>query len=186
MPLTLSIFPPRTRKRILLERAFYTAVAVVASVIVTAILSYALTGAIRGDFLATGFLCSLIVSVPMIANFQRMRRELAMALERERSLQVRQEKLLTLRQTMRKVHHHVNNLANNLQLVEIEQRKSGTLSAETLVALQFEITRTAKEMHMLGQLEDPFAKDAFSLDRDLDAPFSHSTDQQDLKTSSTS
>ena len=175
MPLMLSLIPPRTKKRILLERAFYTTVAVVASVIITAILSYLLTGAIRSDFLATGFLCSLIVSVPMIANFQRMRRELAMALERERSLQVRQEKLLTLRQTMHKVHHHVNNLANNLQMVEVEQRKNGTLSAETLAALQFEIARTAKEMHLLGQLEDPFAQDAFSLDRDKDTGLRQST-----------
>jgi hypothetical protein len=166
MALTLSIYPPRSRKRILLERAFYTAVAVGGSLILTAFISYALNGKVRGDFMLTAFLCSFFVSIPMIANFQRMRRDLADALARERALQIREEKQMTLRQTMDKVQHHVNNLANNLQMVEVEYKKHRSLSPETLSALQVEIRRTSSEMHMLGQLDDPFKADAFELDRD--------------------
>ncbi len=166
MPLTLSIYPPRSRKRILLERAFYAAVAVGGSLTLTAFISYALNGSVRGDFMLTAFLCSFFVSIPMIANFQRMRRDLADALARERTLKIREEKQMTLRQTMDKVQHHVNNLANNLQMVEVEYKKSGSLSPETLSALQVEIRHTADEMHMLGRLEAPFKTDAFEIDRD--------------------
>lgn len=166
MPLSLSIYPPRSLKRILLERAFYTAVAVGGSLILTACISYVLNGAVRGDFMLTAFLCSLAVAIPMIANFQRLRRELADALARERTLQVRVEKLMTLRQTMHKVQHHVNNLANNLQVVELEYKKTGSLSSKTLGALQVEIHRTASEMQKLGQLDDPFRADAFAINLD--------------------
>lgn len=166
MSLSLSIYPPRSQKRILIERAAYTAVAVGGSLILTACISYVLNGAVRGDFMLTAFLCSFVVAVPMIVNFQRLRRELADALARERQMQIREEKQMTLRQTMHKVQHHVNNLANNLQLVELEYRKTGSLSPKTLGSLQVEIHRTAAEMQMLGQLDDPFKAEAFAINLD--------------------
>ncbi len=159
----ISILPARRRAHILQERAFYTAIAVASSLAITTVISFAINGSVRADYLLTAFLCSFTVAVPMTALFQRLNRELHDALERERVLTVREEKQKTLRQTMHKVQHHVNNLANCLQLVELEYRKKNWLSAETLSSLQAEIHKTAKEMHALGQLDDPFDANAFAV-----------------------
>ena len=99
----------------------------------------------------------------MTALFQRLNRELHDALDRERALIVREEKNKTLRQTMHKVQHHVNNLANCLQLVELEYMTRKQLSDETIQSLQTEIHKTGQEMQALGRLDDPFDADAFAV-----------------------
>jgi hypothetical protein len=147
---------PRSRQRLLLERAGYTAVAVGSSVIVTAFISLAINGEVRGDYLATGFLCSLAVSVPMIARFQRLRRELTEALQREQELRVRQEKLRTLRLAMATVQHHVDSLAGRLLEVELEYNGTGSLSDETLDALNHAVHLASSELQALADMEDPF------------------------------
>jgi len=149
---------------ILQERALYTFIAVASSLVITAAISVTLNGSVRMDYLLTAFLCSFAVAVPMTALFQRLNRELHDALERERALIIREEKQKTLRQTMHKVQHHVNNLANCLQLVELEYTTRNQLSPETLESLQVEIHRTAQEMQLLGRLDDPYDADAFAVD----------------------
>jgi len=163
MPFEISIYPARRRIHILQERALYTFIAVASSLAITAAISLVLHGSVRMDFLVTAFLCSFTVAVPMTALFQRLNRELEDALERERALIVREEKQKTLRQTMRKVQHHVNNLANCLQLVELEYTTRNQLSADTLESLQVEIHKTAQEMQALGSLDDPYDADAFAV-----------------------
>jgi hypothetical protein len=163
MPFEISIYPARHRVHILQERALYTAIAVASSVAITAAISLAIHGEIRNDFLLTAALCSFLVAVPMTALFQRLNRELHDALERERLLIIREEKQKTLRQTMFKVQHHVNNLANCLQLVELEYAMKNGLSAATLDCLQDEIRRTGLEMQALGRLDDPFDARAFEV-----------------------
>lgn len=163
MPFEFSAYPARHRVHILQERALYVAIAVVSSLVITAAISMAIHGSLRADFLLTAFLCSFTVSVPMTALFQRLNRELEDALERERALIVREEKQKTLRQTMYKVQHHVNNLANCLQVVELEYMSKNWLSVETLNSLQVEIHRTGQEMQALGRLDDPFDESAFTV-----------------------
>ena len=159
----ISFYPARHRVHILQERALYTAIAVASSLAITAAISYVINGNVRADYLLTAFLCSFSVAIPMTALFQRLNRELHDALERERALIVREEKQKTLRQTMYKVQHHVNNLANCLQLVELEYVKKSCLSAETLNSLQVEIHKTGQEMQALGRLDDPFDASAFAV-----------------------
>lgn len=163
MPFEISIYPPRHRWHILQERALYTAIAVGSSVAITSVISFAMHGQVRADFLLTAALCSFTVAVPMTALFQRLNRELQDALERERLLIVREEKQKTLRQTMYKVQHHVNNLANCLQVVELEYSSKSWLSVETLSSLQAEIHKTGTEMQSLGRLDDPFDANAFKV-----------------------
>lgn len=163
MPFEITMYPARGRKNILQERALYTFIAVISSVAVTTLISLALFGAVRADFLITAAVCSFTVAVPMTALFQRLNRDLHDALERERVMIVREEKQKTLRQTMHKVQHHVNNLANCLQLVELEYTNHGRLSGPTLASLQAEIRETKQEIQMLGRLEDPFDAGAFAL-----------------------
>lgn len=164
MPFEITMYPARGRVHILQERALYTAIAVAGSLAITAAISLALHGKVRPDFMVTAFLCSFAVAVPMTALFQRLNRDLHDALERERVLVVREEKQKTLRQTMRKVQHHVSNLANCLQLVELEYTTKGWLSVETRQALQSEIEQTGREMQALGRLDDPFDEDAFKVE----------------------
>jgi hypothetical protein len=154
---------PRREPNPLIERAWLTAVAVAVSMLITSLFSLGFHGRVESDFLVTGFSCSLIVAWLVIARLQRMRQSLALALERERVLLVRAEKMRTLRQTMRKVHHHVNNLATSLQLVEAEYEGTGALSGPTLATLRDAIAETAQEMRSLGDLEDPFDDKAFEI-----------------------
>ena len=163
MPFEISIYPARHRVHILQERALYVAIAVASSLVITTAISLAIHGSVRMDYLLTAFLCSLIVSVPMTALFQRLNRELHDALERERTLVIREEKQKTLRQTMHKVQHHVNNLANCLQMVELEYTSKSWLSVETLNSLQAEIHKTGQEMQALGRLDDPFDASPFTV-----------------------
>ena len=163
MPFEISIYPARHRVHILQERALYVAIAVASSLVITTAISLAIHGSVRTDYLLTAFLCSLIVSVPMTALFQRLNRELHDALERERALMIREEKQKTLRQTMHKVQHHVNNLANCLQVVELEYTSKSWLSVETLNSLQTEIHKTGQEMQALGRLDDPFDANPFTV-----------------------
>jgi len=163
MPFEISMYPARGRTHILQERALYTFIAVASSLAITSLISFAVHGRVRTDFLLAAFLCSFTVAVPMTALFQRLNRELHDALERERALIVREEKQKTLRQTMHKVQHHVNNLANCLQLVELEYTSNDRLSVETLQLLQAEIHKTGHEMQALGRLDDPFDADAFTV-----------------------
>jgi len=163
MPFEITMYPARGRVHLLQENALYTAIAVASSLAITAAISLAFHGTVRLDFMVAAFLCSFAVSVPMTALFQKLNRELHDALERERALVVREEKQKTLRQTMHKVQHHVNNLANCLQLVELEYASENLLSAETLQKLQSEVHQTGLEMQALGQLEDPFDANAFKV-----------------------
>lgn len=152
MHIALSAHPPRTRQKILLQRAFYTTVAVVSSLAITAVMSLAFHHVVRLDFLMTAFACSFVVSLPMTALFQRLNRELADALQRERALLVEQERQRAWRESMTQAQHHVNNLANCLHLVELEQLKNNSVSAATLNVLQEEIQRVGTEMRRLGEL----------------------------------
>jgi hypothetical protein len=154
MPLTLNVYPARSRRQIILENAVYTAIAVSSSLIITAVISLVLHDRVRFDFMLTAFLCSFSVSVPMTALFQRLNRELEDALRRERELLLREERLRALRETMSKAQHFVNNLANSLHLVELEYKKNNSLSAATLAALQGEIQRTGQEMQRISEFED--------------------------------
>ncbi len=164
MPFEITMYPARTRVHTIQENALYTAIAVASSLAITAVISLAFHGTVRMDFMVTAFLCSFVVSVPMTALFQSLNRQLHDALERERILIVREEKQKTLRETMRKVQHHVGNLANCLQLVELEYDSEARLSAKTLQRLQAEVHQTGREMQALAQLEDPFDANAFRVD----------------------
>jgi len=75
---------------------------------------------------------------------------------------IREEKLRTLEQVMVKVNHHVNNLANNLQLIELEN-KGGKISELTLQELREAILETSREMRRLSAATDVENPDLYSI-----------------------
>lgn len=144
-------------------------------------------GEIRSDFLITGYVTASALAIPVVgallAHKRRLEGEIAQreAVERENAalieklthtlelerevaaMKVRDEKLRTLRLTMSKVHHHLNNLANNLQLVSMEYEDTRTLSREILTALDGAVHESAREMTALAAIEDPFDEESFRI-----------------------
>lgn len=148
-----------------LEQCAYTAVSVALSLAVTALFSYAFHHEVRSDFMITGGACSAAVSWFVAGYGARLKRQLEQARQQAHDLRVREEKLETLRQVMRKVQHHVNNLATNLQIVEIEYRRDGTLSLDTLKALHQAVHDVGQQMNRLGRIDDPFDPAPFEVGR---------------------
>jgi hypothetical protein len=144
-------------------------------------------GEVRSDYLVTGFVTAAAMGFPVVGALlghqRRLEGEIAqreaaerekaalieklehtLALERElAAMRVREEKLRTLRLTMSKVHHHINNLANNLQLVAMEYEDTGTLSRATLTALDGAVHESTREMKALASIEDPFDEESFRI-----------------------
>ena len=83
--------------------------------------------------------------------------------QRALQLQLKEEKLKTLHQVMRLVQHHVNNLANNLQIVDLEIHSNGALSEDTLAALLKAVDRTSVEIQRLSDIDDPFDEQGFEI-----------------------
>lgn len=76
---------------------------------------------------------------------------------------LKEEKLKSIRQVMRVVHHHVNNLANNLNMVALEIERDGSVAGATLNALNSAIEATSGEMKLLGDITNPDDADMFEL-----------------------
>lgn len=81
------------------------------------------------------------------------------------AIRLKEEKLKSIRQVMRVVHHHVNNLANNLNLVAIEIERVGSVSGATLDTLNRAIEETAGEMKLLGDITNPYDAGMFEINR---------------------
>ena len=99
---------------------------------------------------------SLVVTLFSINNILSLR-------ERSATITLKEEKIKSIKQVMRVVHHHVNNLANNLTLVKLEIEEQGALSGETLDTLNNAIEETAEEMKRLGGIDDPFDENFFKI-----------------------
>lgn len=160
---------------------------VVGTVVIVSGFSLWFHGRILGDYLITGafaaFAMGGLVVGALLGYQRRLEAEIAqreaaerekaalieklqhtLALEREvAAMKLRDEKLHTLRLTMSKVHHHLNNLANNLQLVSIEYRETQTLSITTLEALDGAVHESAREMTALATIDDPFDEESFRI-----------------------
>lgn len=158
-----------------------------ASVVVASGFSLLFHGRITADYAITGGVTAILLSVPVLralrARQRLLEREIAQREEVERAnaaliarlersleierelatMKLREEKLLTLRMTMSKVQHHVNNLANNLQIVEVEYEADASLSKETLASLRVAVHDTAKEMNELAEVSDPFDEASFRI-----------------------
>ncbi len=155
------------------------------ALVIVSLFSLAYHGEVQQQFLVTGGFTAFVLTV-LVVKLTRIyqhrlegeiaRREAAerahtdliarlqhtLALEREiAAMRVREEKLRTLRLTMSKVQHHLNNLANNLQLVEVEYEHARSLSPETLDALHSAVHESAHEMSALAEVEDPFNEESF-------------------------
>jgi hypothetical protein len=141
----------QTRGAILLERAAYTVVAVVASTIVTALFSLLLNGAVLGSFIVTGMSCSLVVAWFLTAKAQALTAQASAASLREAALKAEAERLVLVRAVMREVNHHVNNLSNNLQLIDLEYSMTAKLKPETLTALKAAIGSTTQAIDSLNR-----------------------------------
>lgn len=79
------------------------------------------------------------------------------------AIRLKEEKLKSIRQVMRVVHHHVNNLANSLNMVALEIERDGCVSGATLDALRRAIEETAGEMKLLGDITNPDDAGMFEL-----------------------
>ncbi|MCU0774309.1 MAG: hypothetical protein MUC74_07300 [Ideonella sp.] len=143
--------PSRTPRAQLPERLAYTGVAVGASLAITAVFSVLLNGAVLPSFLLTGFACSLIVAWFMTGQVQRAQQAELTASLQDAQLRAHEERIESLRAVMREVNHHVNNLANNLQLVDLEYSRSGQLTPGTLEQLKAAITSTSDAMRALNR-----------------------------------
>lgn len=84
---------------------------------------------------------------------------------REKTLQVevKAEKIKSIKQVMRVVQHHVNNLAHNLGIVKLEIETYGNPRPETLELLQQSIEETAQKMKLLGDVNDPYDEHFFDI-----------------------
>lgn len=144
-------------------------------------------GEVLPDYLFTGAMTAVALTIPVVGALRghqrRLEREIerreraerekaalierlqhTLTLEREiAAMKLRDEKLRTLRLTMSKVQHHINNLANNLQLVEVEYEARASLSPATLVTLREAVHDTAQEMSELAAVEDPFDEESFRI-----------------------
>ncbi len=77
--------------------------------------------------------------------------------------EVKLEKIKSIKQVMYIVHYYVNNLANNLQIIRFEIEEYGTVRQEILLELDKQIFITAKEMHLLSDIENPFDENKFKV-----------------------
>lgn len=143
--------PARTPRAQLLGRLGYTGVAVGASVAITAVFSIVLNGAVLPSFLLTGFACSLIVAWFMTGQVQRAQQAELNASLQQAQLRAHEERIESLRAVMREVNHHVNNLANNLQLIDLEYTRSGRLSPTTLEQLKGAVASTSDAIQALNR-----------------------------------
>lgn len=138
----------------LLQRAAYAVIAVVASTFVTAFFSLMLNGAVLGGYIITGVACSLVVSWFMVAKAQALQEAAVVAMQREASLKAKAERLDLVRGVIREVNHHVNNLSNNLQLIELEYTRTERLTPQTLAALKEAIGSTTHAIASLNHAAD--------------------------------
>lgn len=163
----------------------FAAFTAVGMVVIVSAFSLWFHGEIRHDYLITGFVTAFATGFPVVSALlghqRRLEAEIAQreAAEREKAsliekrthtralelaaMKVRDEKLRTLQLTMSKVHHHLNNLANNLQLVSMEYEDTRTLSRATLEALDGAVHESAREMKALPAVEDPFDEASFQI-----------------------
>ena len=79
------------------------------------------------------------------------------------AIKLKEEKLKSIRQVMRIVHHHVNNLANNLTMVTLEIERDGSVRKATLDTLNQAIEETAGEMKLLGDIANPYDANMFEI-----------------------
>lgn len=79
-------------------------------------------------------------------------------------IELKEEKIKSIKQVMYVAHHYINNLANNLGLVQLEAEENGVVCQETLKTLQEVVEKTAKEMRKLGDIEDPYDEKLFKID----------------------
>ena len=98
-------------------------------------------------------LLATLVSVKKILNLQT----------REMNVSVKEEKLKTIESVMGVVHHHVNNLSNNLGIIQLEISEFNAVSPSTLVSLNKSIYGTSEEMKRLVEIKDPFDEEAFKI-----------------------
>ena len=112
----------------------------------------------QSHWITIGF-STLVSLVVMLFVVNRL-----LGLERQTvAIQLKEEKIKSVKQVMKVVHHYVNNLANNLNLVELEIEQDETVSKETLDALDEAIRQTTETMKQLGDLEDPYDDAMFKI-----------------------
>lgn len=76
---------------------------------------------------------------------------------------IKEEKLKTINQLMHKVNHHVGNLSNQLQIIEVQILSKGSVSEHTINTLKKSIFHTSKEMILLSNINDPFDERPFKI-----------------------
>ncbi len=165
----------------------FAGVTAVGAMVIVSGFSMVFHGEVLADYLFTGAVTAIALTIPVVSALRghqrRLEREIAQREEAERekadlierlqhtlelerelaALKVREEKLRTLRLTMSKVQHHLNNLANNLQLVEVEYEARASLSPATLESLREAVRETSQDMSELAAIEDPFDEASFRI-----------------------
>ena len=78
-------------------------------------------------------------------------------------LREREARIASINEVMHSVNHHVNNLANSMQLIELENQ-TNNVSEETLRQLRLSINMTTKQMLKLSNIRDPYDKEPFKIE----------------------
>lgn len=112
----------------------------------------------QSHWITISFTTTLSLVVGLLAANKLLRLE-----RQDIAIKLKEEKLKSIRQVMRVVHHHVNNLANNLNMVALEIERDGSVAGATLDALNSAIEATAGEMKLLGDITNPDDADMFEL-----------------------
>ncbi len=110
---------------------------------------------------------SIIVTTAVIKRIGALKqKELEIKLQEEQlnSLnQLKKEKLNSIKQVTQVAQHHVNNLASNLSIVQLELENEGALSQQTIESLNQAIATSTSELNKLGTLENPFDDASFQI-----------------------
>jgi len=83
--------------------------------------------------------------------------------QRARIAEEKLVKLSMLRKVMDKVNHHLNNLVQNMEIIELELEDEEAISPKTIQTLKKNIKETGEEMRRLSDLDDPDKEDVFKV-----------------------
>ncbi len=94
--------------------------------------------------------------------------------QKERYIELQEQRLRVLRATMRTVQDIVNNFLNNLSLFRLEAEDKGALSESSLRVMDSLIQETSAKLNALGELpgtpEKPMAGGVVGIDFDREPP----------------
>lgn len=90
--------------------------------------------------------------------------QISLIKEKSLEIQLKQEKLKSIRQVIYVAKHHLNNLSNNLNIIQLEIEDHGQLNNKTIDSLNLAIESSSVALKRLDDIDNPFDSDWFKLE----------------------